>query len=95
MTVVINPNSRGHLIGSSRLNSEFLRGAQLEVTVTGSTVVLAGIGGFHARKKRKGEIPVALVSVPTFPVKPKAALINGESMSGGKNVFANEDIAYT
>src|SRR5438132_6722949 len=42
MTVVINPDSRGHLIGSSTLNSECLKGAQLEVTVTGSTVVLAG-----------------------------------------------------
>ena len=42
MTVVINPNARAHLIGSSTLNSECLRGAQLEVTVTGSTVVLAG-----------------------------------------------------
>ena len=42
MTVVINPDSRGHLIGSSSLNSDCLKGAQLEVTVTGSTVVLAG-----------------------------------------------------
>jgi len=42
MTVVINPDSRGHLIGSSTLNSECLKGAQLKVTVTGSTVVLAG-----------------------------------------------------
>jgi len=42
MTVVISADSRGHLIGSSSLNSECLKGAQLEVTVTGSTVVLAG-----------------------------------------------------
>jgi len=42
MTVVINPDSRGHLIGSSSLNSECLKGAQLEVTVTGSSIVLAG-----------------------------------------------------
>src|SRR5215831_6088891 len=42
MTVVINPNSNGHLIGSSSLNSQCLKGAQLEVTVTGSDVVLAG-----------------------------------------------------
>jgi type II secretory pathway pseudopilin PulG len=42
MTVVINPDSRGHLIGSSTLNSDCLKGAQFEVTVTGSTVVLAG-----------------------------------------------------
>ena len=42
MTVVMNPDSRGHLIGSSTLNSDCLKGAQLEVTVTGSKVVLAG-----------------------------------------------------
>ena len=42
MTVVITPDSRGHLIGSSSLNSDCLKGAQLEVTVTGSQVVLAG-----------------------------------------------------
>ena len=42
MTVVINPNSKGHLIGNSSLNSHCLKGAQLEVIVTGSTVVLAG-----------------------------------------------------
>ncbi len=42
MTVVISPDSRGHLIGSSSLNSECLKGAQLEVTVTGSNIVLAG-----------------------------------------------------
>ena len=42
MTVVINPDSGGHLIGSSSLNSDCLKGAQLDVTVTGSKVVLAG-----------------------------------------------------
>jgi hypothetical protein len=42
MTVVINPDARGHLVGNSTLNSECLKGAQLEVTVTGSNVVLAG-----------------------------------------------------
>jgi hypothetical protein len=42
VTVVINPDSRGHLIGSSTLNSDCMKSAQLEVTVTGSTVVLAG-----------------------------------------------------
>jgi hypothetical protein len=42
MTVVINADSRGHLIGSSSLNSECLKNADLEVTVKGSTVVLAG-----------------------------------------------------
>jgi len=42
MTVVINPDARGRLVGSSTLNSDCLKGAQLEVTVTGSKVVLAG-----------------------------------------------------
>ena len=42
MTVVINPDARGRLIGSSTLNSDCLKGVQLEVTVTGSKVVLAG-----------------------------------------------------
>jgi hypothetical protein len=42
MTVVITPNSKGHLIGRSTLNSECLKGAQLELTTNGSTIVLAG-----------------------------------------------------
>jgi hypothetical protein len=42
ITVVINPDSRGHLIGNGTLTSHCLKGAQLEVTVTGSDVVLAG-----------------------------------------------------
>ena len=42
MTVVITPNASGHLVGSSSLNSECLKGAQLQVTVTGPKVVLAG-----------------------------------------------------
>jgi hypothetical protein len=42
ITLVINPNSRGHLTGSSTLTSHCLQGAHLEVTVTGSDVLLAG-----------------------------------------------------
>jgi hypothetical protein len=42
ITVVITPDSRGHLVGNSTLNSHCLKAAQLEVTITGSTVVLAG-----------------------------------------------------
>lgn len=42
ITVAINADSRGHIVGSSTLNSQCLKGARLEVTVTGSTVVLAG-----------------------------------------------------
>jgi hypothetical protein len=42
MTVVITPNSKGHLVGSSTLNSECVKGTKFEVTVTGSQLVLAG-----------------------------------------------------
>lgn len=42
ITVVIDANSGGHLVGNSTLNSHCLKAAQLVVTVTGSTVVLAG-----------------------------------------------------
>ena len=42
MTVVINANSSGHLVGESSLNSECLKGAKLQVTVNRSKVVLAG-----------------------------------------------------
>jgi len=42
ITVEINPDARGRLIGASSLISDCLKGAKLQVTVTGSTVVLAG-----------------------------------------------------
>jgi hypothetical protein len=42
ITVVLNADSRGRIVGSSSLTSHCLKGTQLEVTVTGSTVVLAG-----------------------------------------------------
>ena len=42
ITVVIDADSNGHLVGTSTLNSRCLKGASLHVTVTGSTVVLAG-----------------------------------------------------
>jgi hypothetical protein len=42
LTVVINADSRGHLVGSSSLNSDCLKGAHLQVSVTGTKVVLAG-----------------------------------------------------
>lgn len=42
MTIDIAPDSRGHLVGTSSLNSNCLKGAQLQVSVTGSNVVLAG-----------------------------------------------------
>ena len=42
MTVVIAPDSKGNLTGTSTLSSDCLKDVQLEVTVTGSKVVLAG-----------------------------------------------------
>jgi nitrous oxidase accessory protein NosD len=42
ITVVISANSRGRLVGDSTLTSHCLKGAQLQVTVMGSDVVLAG-----------------------------------------------------
>ncbi len=42
ITVVINADAAGHIVGNSTLNSRCLKGAHLQVTVTGSTVVLAG-----------------------------------------------------
>ena len=42
MTVVVAPDSQGHLIGTSTLNSDCLKDVRLEVTVKGSQVTLAG-----------------------------------------------------
>lgn len=41
-TVVMSRDSRGHLVGNSSLSSNCLRGVQLQVTINGSNVVLAG-----------------------------------------------------
>ena len=42
MTVVIDRDEQGALIGSSSLSSDCLKAVRLKVTVTGSKVVLAG-----------------------------------------------------
>lgn len=42
LTVVITPNSDGHLVGDSTLSSDCLKGAKLQVISTGSKVTLAG-----------------------------------------------------
>ena len=42
MTVVINPDSHGHLIGASTLDSDCLKDVRLEVTVKGPQITLAG-----------------------------------------------------
>ncbi len=42
MTVVINRDSNGHLIGTSTLNSNCLKDVSLEITVKGPQITLAG-----------------------------------------------------
>jgi len=42
ITVVINPDSYGHLVGNSSLYSDCVKDINLQVTVTGSKIVLAG-----------------------------------------------------
>jgi hypothetical protein len=42
LTVVIDQDPKGALIGSTSLNSDCLKDLQLQVTVTGTKVVLAG-----------------------------------------------------
>ena len=42
ITVVINPDSHGHLIGNSSLYSDCVKDVNLQVTVNGSKIVLAG-----------------------------------------------------
>jgi hypothetical protein len=42
ITVVINPDLRGHLVGTSSLNSDCVKDVTLQVTVNGSKIVLAG-----------------------------------------------------
>ena len=42
ITVLINPDSRGHLVGNSSLYWECVKDVKLQVTVDGSKIVLAG-----------------------------------------------------
>src|SRR6266705_2988132 len=42
MTVVISPDSKGHLVGASTLNSHCLKDLYLEVTIKGTEITLAG-----------------------------------------------------
>lgn len=42
ITVVINPDEKGQLIGKSDLESPCVKGIKLQVTIEGSNVVLAG-----------------------------------------------------
>ena len=42
ITVVITPDANGHLVGKSNLESKCVKGITLQVTTSGSNVVLAG-----------------------------------------------------
>ena len=42
ITVVINPDAQGHLVGKSNLDSPCVKGIKLQVTTEGSNVTLAG-----------------------------------------------------
>jgi len=42
MTVLINRDSRGHLVADSNLSSNCFRGAKLQVTRSGSDIILSG-----------------------------------------------------
>jgi len=42
ITVVINPDAQGHLVGKSSLDSPCVKGIKLQVTTEGSNVTLAG-----------------------------------------------------
>ena len=42
ITVVISPDSSGHLVGNSSLSSDCLKNARLQVTFSGSQLVLSG-----------------------------------------------------
>jgi len=64
ITVEINPDARGRLIGASSL-----KGAKLQVTVTGSTVVLAGSdeeGDNSNARGARSMLPGLCCALPTF-----------------------------
>lgn len=42
ITVAINPDARGHLVGTSSLSSDCMKGAKLHLTIIGPKIVLAG-----------------------------------------------------
>jgi hypothetical protein len=69
ITVEINPDARGRLIGASSLISDCLKGAKLQVTVTGSTVVLAGSdeeGDNSNARGARSMLPGLCCALPTF-----------------------------
>ena len=76
ITVVINPDSRGHLVGDSTLDSDCLKSARLEVAVTGSEVVLAG------HNKEGDNITVRGTLDKTGTVLTSTYILNGSATGG-------------
>ena len=76
ITVVINPDSRGHLVGDSTLDSDCLKSAKLVVTVTGSEVVLAG------HNKEGDNITVRGTLDKTGTVLTSTYILNGSATGG-------------
>jgi hypothetical protein len=76
ITVVINPDSRGHLVGDSTLDSHCLKSAKLGVTVTGSEVVLAG------SNKEGNNITVRGTLDKTGTVLTSTYILNGSATGG-------------
>jgi hypothetical protein len=59
LTVVISPDSQGNLSGISTLSSDCVKDVRLEVTVTGSKVVLAGSDEFGDNITVRGTVDKA------------------------------------
>ena len=76
LAVVITSNSSGHLLGSSTLDSDCLKNAQVEVTVSGSKVVLAG------NNKEGDNITVQGTLDKTGTVLTSTYILNGSATGG-------------
>ena len=76
ITVAINADSKGRIVGSSDLTSHCLKGAQLQVTVSGSDVVLAG-------SDKAGDTMTLRGSLDSTGTQLKSTYILNGSSSGG------------
>ena len=76
VTVVNNKDSSGRIVGNSTLASHCLKNAQLQVTVSGSTVVLAG------RDKAGDNMTVRGLLDMTGTVLNSTYILNGSATGG-------------
>lgn len=76
ITVDINADSKGRIVGSSDLTSHCLKGVQLEVTVSGSDIVLAG-------SNKSGETMTLRGSFDSTGTRLKSTYILNGSATGG------------